>query len=173
MEASMATAQENLVVWLRDAHAMEQQAETMLTTTASRLENYPEIKARLEKHAEETREQARLVKSCIDRLGGGTSTLKDIAGKVTATAQGLSGMFVSDEIVKAGMASYTFEHMEIASYRSLIAAAEVVGDTETVQICRRILAEEEAMAAWLGEHLPVLTRRFLQLDETPGATAKH
>ena len=169
----MASAEENLMDWLRDAHAMEQQAETMLTDTAARIENYPDVKARLERHIQETREQARLVKSCIDRRGGGTSTMKDIAGKVTATAQGLSGMFVSDEIVKAGMASYTFEHMEIASYRTLIAAAELVGDTETRQICERILAEEEAMASWLAEHLPAVTRRFLQLDATPDATAKH
>lgn len=169
----MASAEENLMDWLRDAHAMEQQAETMLTDTASRIKNYPEVKARIEKHIDETREQARLVKTCIDRRGGDTSALKDLAGKATATAQGLSGMFVSDEIVKAGMASYTFEHMEIASYRALIAAAEVVGDAQTKQTCERILAEEEAMASWLAEHLPSVTRRFLELDANPDATAKH
>jgi ferritin-like metal-binding protein YciE len=169
----MASARENLLDWLRDAHAMEQQAETMLSTTASRIENYPEMKARLEQHIEETREQARLIKGCIDRLGGDPSTVKDMAAKATATAQGLSGMFVSDEIVKAAMASYTFEHMEIASYRALIAAAKVAGEIETRQICERILAEEEAMAAWLAEHLPVVTKKFLQLDATPDATAKH
>jgi len=169
----MASAEDNLNDWLRDAHAMEQQAETMLGTTASRLENYPTLKARLESHREETREQARLVKSCIDRRGAGTSAVKDIAGKVTATAQGLSGLFVSDEVVKAAMASYVFEHMEIASYRSLIAAADAVGDTETSAICKQILQQEEAMAAWLSEQLPQVTRQFLQLTETPGATAKH
>jgi ferritin-like metal-binding protein YciE len=169
----MASAKDNLLDWLRDAHAMEQQAETMLKTTASRLENYPTLKARLEAHLEETREQARLVKSCIDRCGAGTSAMKDVAAKVTATAQGLSGLFVSDEVVKATLASYTFEHMEIASYKSLIAAAEAVGDSETARICRQILPQEEAMAAFLAEQLPQVTRQFLQLAETPGATAKH
>jgi ferritin-like metal-binding protein YciE len=169
----MASAEDNLMDWLRDAHAMEQQAETMLQTTASRLENYPSLKSRLEAHIEETREQARLVKSCIDRRGSGTSAMKDIAAKATATAQGLSGLFVSDEVVKASMASYTFEHMEIASYKCLIAAAYAVGDTETSRICQTILKQEEAMAAWLAEQLPQVTRQFLQLAETPGATAKH
>ena len=169
----MASAEDNLLDWLRDAHAMEQQAETMLQKTASRLDNYPTLKARLQSHIEETREQARLVKSCIDRRGAGTSALKDVAAKVTATAQGLSGLFVSDEVVKASMASYTFEHMEIASYKCLIAAADAVGDGETSRICRQILQQEEAMAAWLAEQLPQVTQQFLQLAQTPGATAKH
>ncbi|HYI94017.1 MAG TPA: DUF892 family protein [Bryobacteraceae bacterium] len=48
---------------------------------------------------------------------GDTSTLKDMAGKVIAFGQGMSGMFVEDEIVKGTMASYTFEHMEASAYR--------------------------------------------------------
>ncbi|THD37103.1 DUF892 family protein, partial [Pantoea sp. R102] len=32
--------------WLRDAHAMEKQAETMLEQMAKRLENYPQLRAR-------------------------------------------------------------------------------------------------------------------------------
>lgn len=169
----MASAEDNLLDWLRDAHAMEEQAETMLKATASRLEHYPTLKARLLSHLEETREQARLVKSCIDRRGAGTSVIKDMAAKATATAQGLSGLFVSDEVVKASMASYTFEHMEIASYRCLIAAADAVGDAETARICQQILKQEEAMAAWLAGQLPQVTQQFLQRVETPGATAKH
>ncbi|SUG47546.1 YciE [Salmonella enterica subsp. arizonae] len=31
--------------WLRDAHAMEKQAESMLESMASRIENYPDIKS--------------------------------------------------------------------------------------------------------------------------------
>lgn len=169
----MASAEENLMDWLRDAHAMEEQAEKMLSTTASRIENYPDVKAKLESHLQETREQARLVKACIERRGGSSSALKTMAAKATGLAQGLSGLFVSDEIVKAGLAIYTFEHMEIASYRILIAAAEQVGDTETKQVCEKILAQEEAMAAWLAQQLPAVTRQFLQRVAMPRVTAKH
>ena len=130
----MTRAEENLNDWLRDAHAMEQQAEKMLEATSSRLENYPELRERMQQHLEETREQARLLKTCIERRGAGSSTMKDMAAKVTGMGQGLSGLFVSDEVVKGTLASYTFEHMEIASYKSLIAAAEAVGDSETAAI---------------------------------------
>ncbi len=166
-------AQDNLLDWLRDAHAMEEQAEKMLTTTAERLENYPELRARIEQHIQETRHQAEQVRGCIQRLGGDTSTIKDVAAKMVALGQGMSGMFVSDEVVKASMASYAFEHMEIASYRALIAAAEVCGDAETKRVCEDILQQEEAMAAWLEERLPHTVRQFLIRDETPHTTAKH
>lgn len=163
----MATsARDNLIAWLRDAHAMEQQAVTMLNAQYERLENYPELKARIGQHLEETKQQASLLEACLDRLAGGSSTMKDIAGKVTAMAQGLGGIFASDEVVKGAMASYTFEHMEIASYRILIAAAEYVGDTETVAVCERILDEELAMAEWLKDNLGALTLQFLTLDES-------
>ncbi len=164
---------ENLLDWLRDAHAMEEQAEKMLTATAKRLENYPELRSRIEQHIEETRTQAQLVRGCIERLGGDTSALKDATAKLMAVAQGLSGMFVSDEAVKASLASYAFEHMEIASYKALIAAAELCGDMETKQVCEQILPQEEAMADWLAEHLPTTVKQFLVRDEAKGVSAKH
>ena len=83
--------------WLRDAHAMEQQAETMLTAMAERIENYPDLKIRVEQHIQETREQASSIAACIDRLGGDTSVLKDLVGKAIAGMQSATGMFASDD----------------------------------------------------------------------------
>lgn len=85
----------------------------------------------------------------------------------------MSGLFVSDEVVKASLASYAFEHMEIASYRALIAAASVCGDMETKRICEEILPQEQAMADWLAERLPGTVQKFLMRDDTPDTTAKH
>jgi ferritin-like metal-binding protein YciE len=168
----MAAIQDNLLDWLRDAHAMEKQAETMLSSTAERLENYPELRAKLEEHCEETRQQGLLLSQCLERLGEDPSTMKDVIGKTMATAQGFSGVFAADEVVKAAMASYTFEHMEIAAYRTLIAAAEAAGDAETKRICEFILPQEVAMAKWLDEHLPQVTQQFLQRDSDPDVKAK-
>ncbi len=33
--------------WLRDAHAMEKQAKSMLESMASRIDNYPELRAQV------------------------------------------------------------------------------------------------------------------------------
>jgi ferritin-like metal-binding protein YciE len=39
--------EENYLSWVRDAHAMEIQAETMLEKMVDRLEHYPDIISRL------------------------------------------------------------------------------------------------------------------------------
>lgn len=160
------TTTESLLAWLKDAHAMEKQAETMLSAMSSRIDSYPEVRSMLEEHLEETRSQAEQLERCIERLGGDTSTFKDLMGKFMASAQGMSGMFVSDEIVKGYMASYTFEHMEIIAYKVLIAAAELLNDGETASVCKSILAQEERMAARLSEFAPVATQQFLMRSET-------
>lgn len=168
----MATAQDNLLDWLRNAHAMEQQAEKMLEGQADRIQNYPDMKKRVQTHITETRSQAEKVERCLKRLGSDTSTIKDTMGQFAAMGQALGGMAAGDEVVKGGIASYAFEHFEIACYKALIAAADEVGDQETKQVCQEILGQEEAMAGWLAEHLPSTTRQFLQREEHPEATAK-
>lgn len=168
----MKAAEKRLIEWLRDAHAMEEQAEQMLRAQASRIENYPEIKQRIEKHIDETVNQGKQLESCLARYDESPSTVKDTTGKMSAMGQAIGGMFSGDEIVKGSIASYTFEHMEIASYRVLVATAEEVGDAETKRVCEAILKEEEAMAAWLEQHMPQAIHQYLQRDETPGADAK-
>lgn len=168
----MSNPQEHLLDWLRDAHAMEQQAEQMLKAQASRIENYPKMKARVEQHLEETRGQQKLLEGCLERLGGSPSAVKDTMGTMAAMGQGLAGMFASDEIVKGAMASYVFEHMEIASYTALIAAAQQAGDAETQRVCEQILAQEEAMAQWVLDNLPEVTQTFMLRDAAEGVEAK-
>jgi ferritin-like metal-binding protein YciE len=152
---------DNFLDWLRDAHAMEQQSEKMLQGVIDRLEHYPKLRAQLQLHLEETHGQQQLLKGCLDRLGASPSLVKDISGKVIAFGQTVSGMFVEDEVVKAGMSTYIFEQMEIASYTILAAAAKANGDVETQRVCELILAQEIAMADWLKENLPELTFAYL------------
>ncbi|HJP98644.1 MAG TPA: ferritin-like domain-containing protein [Rhodanobacteraceae bacterium] len=159
-------ARENLLDWLRNAHAMEKQAEKMLEGQAKRLENYPEVKARIEQHITETKRQARDVEQCLKSLGEDTSALKDTGGKAMALMQAMGGMTMSDEVIKGAIASYAFEHMEVASYTVLIAAAHAAGETEVAHTCERILQEEKAMAAWLAEHTPAVVQKYLERERS-------
>lgn len=158
----------NLIDWLRDAHAMEAQAETMLKAMASRIEHYPELKARIEQHIIETQGQARAIAGCLERHGEDTSTFKDTGGRLMASLQGMGGMMASDEVVKGALISHAFEALEVASYLSLRAAATDVGDVQTARVCEEILKEEEAMQQWLHEHIPTLTTQFLARAAGPG-----
>jgi ferritin-like metal-binding protein YciE len=173
MENAMTThANEHLADWLRDAHAMEQQAEAMLEGQASRLEHYPELRQRVAQHLEDTRWQRSQLEGCLARLGSSPSTVKDLTGKLMAFGEGTVAMFASDEVVKGAMAGYVFEQMEIASYTVLIAAAEAAGDLETKAVCEQIMAQERAMAEWLLQQLPATTANFLMRSATPGMDAK-
>lgn len=163
---------DNLLDWLQDAHGMEQQAQQMLKAQSSRLEHYSQLRARIEEHIEETRGQQRLLDECITRLGGSTSTFKDLAGKLMAFGQAVGSMAMSDEVVKGAMAGYTFECVEISTYTVLIAAARELGDEQTASACERILEQEKAMAQWLLDHLPETTQAFMRHSEDPDATAK-
>jgi ferritin-like metal-binding protein YciE len=168
----MSEAREWLTQWLRDAHAMEEQAETMLAGQLSRLESYPELSKKIREHLEETKAQASRLKTCLDRIGDGASTMKDTGAKLMAIAQSVSGVFAGDEVMKGSLASYTFEHMEIASYTILIAAAEAAGEKDVVQACEQNLREEVAMADWLKKHLGPTTTKFLRRAEADSNSAK-
>lgn len=163
----MTHARDNFLAWLRAAHAMEEQAITTLSAQSRRIESYPDLKARIVQHLHETEEHARALKALLDHFSGtgSVSAIKDMAAKLTAKAQGVGGMLTSDEVVKGAMASYAFEHLEIASYRVLIAAADELDEMEAKAVFERILAEEIAMADWLEANLDAITRIFLMRDE--------
>ncbi|CDX21529.1 conserved hypothetical protein [Mesorhizobium sp. ORS 3324] len=168
----MPESREWLTQWLRDAHAMEEQAETMLSGQLSRLDSYPDLSARIRTHLAETKEQARRLKSCLDGIDEGSSTLKDAGAKLTAMAQSISGVFAGDEVMKGSLASYTFEHMEIASYKILKAAAQAAGEAEIARVCEQNLREEEAMAEWLKDNLAQITEIFLARADADSRNAK-
>ena len=158
--------------WLRDAHAMETQAESMLESMASRIDNYPELRARIEQHLSETKNQIVQLETILDRNDISRSVIKDSMSKMAALGQSIGGIFPSDEIVKGSISGYVFEQFEIACYTSLLAAAKNAGDTASIPIIEAILNEEKQMADWLIQHIPQTTEKFLIRSETDGVEAK-
>ena len=159
---------EVLISWLNDAHAMELSLIQNLEEMAKDAEHAGkgDIQARLEEHIEETRHHAEEIESCITRLGGSVSAIKDTFGKTMGFIQGSMKSLFSDVLVKNALEGYAAESMEIAAYTSLIAAAEDLGDMETADVCARILVDEERMADWVLEQIPIATRDHLATKET-------
>jgi ferritin-like metal-binding protein YciE len=77
-------------------------------------------------------------------------------GKIGAAMGGLSMSIMEDAMVKNVHSAYAAEHFEIASYITIKAAAEELGDTETTAICDDILEDEYAMAEWVLEQIPLV-----------------
>lgn len=159
-----------LITWLRDAYAMETQAIEMLERQVDRIERYPDVLAKAKEHTEVSRRQADRVRECLKRLGSDTSSIKTGIGMLMGNAQSLSGLFAGDEIVKAGIFNYAFEHFEIANYRALITAAEAAAEPEVARTLRQSLDEELEMATWLEQHLPEVTRTYVARRMTESAS---
>ncbi len=153
-----------LVRWLNDACMMERSIEETLLKHMNDFGDMLSFRARLERHVEETREHARSVERCIERLGGKPSMVKNVVGEIMGRVQGLSTAMYRDEQIKNVLAEYATEHFEIACYQSLSAVADQLGEQEVVRVCREIIAEEEAMADWLREQLPEVTMHFLRVQ---------
>lgn len=156
----MATTEKRLTEWLRDAHAMEKQATTILDALAKRIENYPDVKAQIERHLQEARQQAAALQGYVERRGESTPAWKDSAGQCVAMGQCLSGAFVGDKFVKRAIT-------EISCYNILIAAAAATGDSETRAVCEDILRQEEAIVDWLKNYLASATIQYLGREDTP------
>ncbi|MBD9370697.1 ferritin-like domain-containing protein [Xanthomonas sp. XNM01] len=166
------TPDERLLMWLQDAYAMEQEAETMLTAMAGRIEHYPELRSRIEAHVEETRGQSERLKECIRTLDGSVPVARGMIADVMAGMHAAGNALMSDEVAKGLGIGYAFEHMEIASYRALVIAAREAGRNDIAEVCDAILREEIAMAEWLIEHQENVVLRFLERESTEGETAK-
>jgi ferritin-like metal-binding protein YciE len=141
---------------------MEMHAVSFLERQQESIENYPLLAGRIAQHREETLWQISQLERCLGILGAEPSTIKNVMGTLSANMGAMGTMFASDEILKDSIASTAFEHLEIASYKVIIAAAEQAGEAEIARLCQGILDQEVAMAAWLEEHLPETTAQFLQ-----------
>lgn len=162
---------EIFVTGLKNAHAMENQALSIMKPQVKRIENYPDIAAKLEEHIRETEGQISRLDEILTSLAEENSTLKDAALSFTGAMAALGHTVAGDEILKNSMANFAFENFEIAAYRSLITIAELGGFAAIVRPLQANLDEEVAMAAWLEQNLRPTTIKFASLKDA-GTSAK-
>jgi ferritin-like metal-binding protein YciE len=155
---------DTLIAWLNDAYAMENNLIQTLENHASDAKGHPMMQAKIEEHLQATRHHAELVKGCVERLGSSTSAIKTGLSNLMATVQGIGTSAASDELVKNALSDYAAEHFEIACYTSLFTAAQALGETEVAQICQQILRDEQDMASWLQQQIPMVTQEFVSLQ---------
>lgn len=148
--------------WLNDAYAMEKELEKVLQSHADDAKDYPHMQARIQEHQVLTRSHADRLKTVIERNGGDTSTVKTGIAKIMGALAGIPSEFTSDKLIKNTLADYASENFEIACYRSLIAAAESIGDVESIPVYKNIIREEEEMCSWLEEQLPTVTYEMMK-----------
>lgn len=167
----MTDAKDIFITGLRNAHAMENQALSIMKPQVGRIENYPEVARRLEEHITETEGQIERLERVLDGLGEKRSSLKDAALSVGGAMAALGHAMAPDEIVKNSFANFAFENYEIAAYKSLLVLAEQSGNQSAVDLLAENLEEEQAMAEWLNQNIEAVTLQYAALREA-GETAK-
>jgi len=160
-----------LIAGLRNAHAMENQALSIMKPQVERLEHYPDVEQRLRAHIAETQTQIGRLDTILNDLGDDSSALKDAALSLSGAMAAVVHTFAPDEILKNSFANYAFENFESAAYTSLITLAEHGGLSTAVPLLQQSLGEERAMAEWLNTNLSAVTLRYVSLREA-GQTAK-
>jgi ferritin-like metal-binding protein YciE len=155
------TARDIFVVGLRDAHAMEIQARELLERQSERLDEYPEVKAKVTEHLGETNGQLERLEQCLQACGESTSTLKDTAQSVMANAMAMVHSMAGDEILKNTFANNAFENFEIAAYKSLLALCGNAGIDAARAPLEASLKEEERMASWVASNVEKVTLDYV------------
>jgi ferritin-like metal-binding protein YciE len=165
--AQLEAARELVIQYLEEAHATEAALVTTLQThiTITPHGSYREL---LERHLAETRQQTRAIERRLGELGAGGGILsatyglvQTVVGQVLALSKGpidlLRGSGGEEKLLKNAKDECATEALEIATYDSLEALANAVGDEKTARLAVLHRGQEERMLAELREHLPLLT----------------
>jgi ferritin-like metal-binding protein YciE len=137
--------QEELVKYLRDAHALEGQALQLLEA-GPKVAALEPLAAAFREHLEQTREHQRTVDERLSAHGARPARFQ--AGALRMGALNLGTFFKAqpDTPVKLAGFAYAFEALEVAGYELLSRVARRAGDDATVSAAGRILAEEREAA---------------------------
>lgn len=157
-------ARDLFITGLRNAHAVENQALALMNRQIERLENYPELAARLREHVAETNGQIERLDEILGTLDASASALKDLGLSALGNMAAMTNAMADDEILKNSFSSFAFENFEIASYTSLIAMAEACGRSVSIPALDKSLKEETMMAGWLADNIVMITRRYVDLS---------
>jgi ferritin-like metal-binding protein YciE len=125
------------------------------------LTSYPEVKAKVSDHLNETEEQVERLEQCLQSCGESTSSLKDTTQSFAANLQAMAHSMAGDEILKNTFANDAFEHYEIAAYKSLLALCAAADMDSARAPLELSLKEEERMAAWVESNVEKVTMQYL------------
>jgi ferritin-like metal-binding protein YciE len=154
-----------LLLGLRNAHAMEKEAQQVIERQLDRLEKYPQVEARLRQHLEETNHQLRRIEEALAKFDEQPSLMKDVATALMGNAMGMAHVPTSDEILKNTFANAAVESFEISAYKSLFTICDGAGQGQVISLLQPSLQEEQAMAAWLDDNVEEITRTYMRLRQ--------
>jgi ferritin-like metal-binding protein YciE len=154
---------EQLVRYLTDAHAIEEQSLGLLrracrSCARADLEIYEQQLVRAEAHRE-------LLEARLHVHGAKSSALKDAAMRLGAFNWGLIFQAQPDTPGKATTFAFALTHLKIAAYELLKRVAARAGDEATVAMSEHVLAEERDGASRLSASFDTAVEASLRARE--------
>jgi len=125
---------------LKNAHAIENKALSIMQPQINRLTHCPELLTRLEEHVSETEGQIDRLDQILDTLGESSFKVKDTFFSAFGSMAALGHFIAGDEAIKNSFANPAFENYEIAAYTSLLTAAQASGEDNTIGFLEQSLA---------------------------------
>src|SRR4051795_2853872 len=108
----MPTIEEQLVKHIDEAYAMEQNVLRMLDGMIGSTDD-PEMRKQLERHKQETEEQADLLKERLAAHDASPSMVREAGGIVGAMMKGVVDLTRNEKAGRNARDGYATEHMEI------------------------------------------------------------
>jgi ferritin-like metal-binding protein YciE len=141
--------QKQLVKYLSDAHAIEEQSQKLLRRGPD-IVGDAELAKTFADHLEETAAHVDLIEARLSAHDAKPNWIQDAALRLGALNWAAFFAAQPDTPAKLAGFAYAVEHLEIAGYEELKRVAERAGDQETVRIAERIIAEERAAAQMIA-----------------------
>jgi ferritin-like metal-binding protein YciE len=138
-------ADEQLDGYLADAHAIEQQAISLLEGGV-KIAGEEGLERAFAEHLAETREHASRLEQRLDARGSSPSKVKDLGLRLGGFGHGAFFGAQPDSPMKLAGFAYAFEHLEIGAYELLGRVADRASDPDTAELASIIAAEERAAA---------------------------
>jgi ferritin-like metal-binding protein YciE len=158
---------QQLITYLMDAHAVEEQALGLLTR-AWRAGTNGELSAVYEEHLDRAERHRRLLEERLHSHDAKPSALKDAAMRLGAF--NWSMIFQARPVTpsRATALMFALTHLKIAGYDLLRSIATRAEDQATVELADRMLAEERATAVRLSASFDDAVEASLDAPEPRG-----
>jgi ferritin-like metal-binding protein YciE len=144
-EKDAAATKEEIVKYLRDAHALEAQAIQMLEA-GPKIAEFEQLATLFREHLAESRKHQELVDARLDELGSRPGRFQAAALRGGALNLGTFFKAQPDSPIKIAGFAYAFEALECGAYELLYRTAQRAGDDQTVALAQGILANEQDTA---------------------------
>lgn len=159
--------EKQLVKYLSDAHALENQAIKLLEK-GEKIAGDPVLAQLYDEHLGETREHVQTVQRLLEERGGSPNALKDAALRLGALNWGAFFAAQPDTPGKLAAFAHAFEFLEIGGYEQLLRVARRANAADVVRAVEDILVQERAAARKVAAQFDRAVEASL---EATGATA--